>query len=752
MDTPEQKTLPVPGSVPGTTILQEEAETQDIIQALQLFRKHWKILLVTTIIGLTIAFLWVNFQKPVYRATASILIQEENQSPSPSGDQEISAVARILAASQPGNLDTQVRLLSSKPIFREACRRVAIRNPSEKPLESRVSYRVKENVSVVDIQVEHSNPQIAREVANKIGQVYIEYTDKRGLNTVRRALQFVRDQLQKTQKELRRVQEDLEYFKQRIKSPNLDADTAARLQIAFSTQQNIINLQAQLRNNEAQLTQLRQRYARLPRFIKIEKKEDNPQVIHLREELTRLRIERASMLKDYPEGSPYLQQMDAKIQETRSQLQQLLHSQPLVRVTSFQPNPERLETLKKIREIETQQEGIHSQIASLTTQLAQVRQQLAAIPFQQTRLTELLQRADSLSKAYMSLLEKQTELRMQEAAHVPSARLIEPAEAPRMPFKPRKRLSLVIGAFLGFILGLLGISLMASLDMALRTPDDVVRYLGFPTLALVPLILDPERRLISQMSARSLVGEGYRMLRNNLKFTGVERTLKSFLVTSAVPKEGKTLTASNLAIALAQNGLRTLLIDADLRNPSLHKLFNIPRDPGLTHLLVGDVPLQDILHSSGTTGLYIIASGAVPPNPAELLDSERMKAFLQRLYDQFDAIVLDTPPCSMITDAHILARQVDGVLIVTATGQTDRRLIARALDNLVRSGGRILGVVLNKVDLTREASYNYYYYHYYYYYGYGDSTEGEKEKIRRRSRKKIFPRLSIGQPPEEDNK
>lgn len=221
-----------------------------------------------------------------------------------------------------------------------------------------------------------------------------------------------------------------------------------------------------------------------------------------------------------------------------------------------------------------------------------------------------------------------------------------------------------------------------------------------------------DRKLVAHLLPKSPGAEAYRVLRTNLQFMAVDQKLRSFLVTSATPEEGKSLTSANVATAFAQAGQRVVLVDADLRRPFIGKMFNITdRWIGLTSVIAGGVDLREALQESGVPGLQLLPSGPIPPNPAELIGSNRMEALLHQLKDEFDLVVIDTPPVLAVTDACVLSPRVDGVLLVVRANKVGYPQVRRAKELLLGVKARILGVALDGVDRQNGGRYDYYYYY-----------------------------------------
>ncbi len=238
--------------------------------------------------------------------------------------------------------------------------------------------------------------------------------------------------------------------------------------------------------------------------------------------------------------------------------------------------------------------------------------------------------------------------------------------------------------------------------------------------------------LITHSKPKSPISEAYRVLRTNIQFSSIDKPLKVIAVTSTGPGEGKTTTVSNLAVTFAQSGSKTLVIDADLRKPTIHRAFGLLNTTGLTNVLVQHYDYTDCLHAYPEGALDLLLCGAIPPNPSELLSSIIMKNFIQKIRNDYDIIIIDTPPVGTVTDAAILSTIVDGTILVVSSGKIEYDSAARAKELLQKVNANIIGVVLN--NLVKNAQGNYYYYYYYYY---GENNEGAASKTRKKNRRKI---------------
>ena len=328
----------------------------------------------------------------------------------------------------------------------------------------------------------------------------------------------------------------------------------------------------------------------------------------------------------------------------------------------------------------------------------------------------LITRLDEYRKTYTSLLLKYEDARLAEASTSNNIVHLEPAMTPTEPVRPRVKVNTILAGVLGMALAISAIFLVESLDDTLHTPDDVSRYLGLPVFGVIPQHETVPGSPVTSVGPRTPPSDAYRALRANIHFASVDRPLKKLLITSAMPGEGKSTIAVNLSISISQNERRTILLDCDFRRPNIHKTIGVANRRGLSHLLASqELSLDDSLQSTAMPNLRVLSIGELPPNPTELLSSEKMQHILQLLSEQSDMLVVDTPPITAVTDAAVLASRMDGILLIIKPGVTRIHTARQTIEQLRRAKANLLGVVLNAVDTRRDGYYsNYYYQHYHY--------------------------------------
>ena len=341
--------------------------------------------------------------------------------------------------------------------------------------------------------------------------------------------------------------------------------------------------------------------------------------------------------------------------------------------------------------------------------------------------------------SYASVLQSYEALRVAEARSVSNVVQVEPAVEPTIPVRPRTMVNTLLAAVVGAMLAVGVVFLIEYLDDTIKTPDEVMRATQLPLVGLISRIEDEaDGEPYAARQARSPAAEAFRSLRTNLQFSGVDRPVRSLLVTSPGPQEGKSTVAANLAVVMAQGGHRVTLLDADMRRPRLHRLLGVPNRIGLSDLFTRNpLDLDGAVRPCRMENLSLLTSGGVPPNPAELLASERMIQILDQVAKQTDFVVIDSPPAGAVTDAIVLAARVDGVLLVVEPKHTRLPSVVQVVEQMRRAGANVVGLVFNNVPLGRSGYYNGYYSGYYYQYVYPYGEDGPKGGKPRRRRVKV---------------
>ena len=347
-----------------------------------------------------------------------------------------------------------------------------------------------------------------------------------------------------------------------------------------------------------------------------------------------------------------------------------------------------LDEIAERRELQSSVAELDAEIADFETQISDIGQEDDAT---------LERSRQALFDQESEFIQRLDELQVDAALSTGGAQLLTPAEVPDAPSSPNPRLAAVLAIIAGLIIGAIAAFVLEYLDDSILGPADLVKLGDAPAvLATVPDETPPDERPISLSAPDSYVVEAYRSLRTNVQFLGIERQMQVVQVTSAVPGEGKSTTAANLAVVLAQTGRSVVLVDADLRKPTVHRRFGVARTYGLTTNLAGEILDLTLQHTSDD--LDVLVAGPIPPNPSELLSSHQMGVLINDLRNRFDYVVVDAAPVLAVSDALALAQFVDGVLVVVQAGHTPVNRVRNSLEALEQVSAPVVGIVLNRVD------------------------------------------------------
>ena len=407
----------------------------------------------------------------------------------------------------------------------------------------------------------------------------------------------------------------------------------------------------------------------------------------------------------------------ADLQRQRAQLSEKFGDQhpEMIKVNSAIANAQiklDAEIRKVVQSVKSEFDSAAAQEQSLSAVLNQQKGEALSMNKKAIEYGVLARDVESSKSMYNSLMQRSKETGVSGELRTSNIRIVDPAEQPRRPVSPNSRLNLLYAVFGGALLAITLAFMFEYMDNRIKSPDEIKSHLGLPHLGLLPLMPAKTEGGYTRVdqAVPANFAEAFRVLRTNVLFSCAADGGQTILVTSTGPGEGKSLVASNLAISLAQAGRRVLLVDADLRKPKVHTVFGMDQEPGLSNVLVGNSKASGAVKKSSLQGLWLLPAGHIPPNPAELLGSQRFKDFLVSLGNHFDWVVLDSPPVMAVADASVMASLANGVLFVVGAEMTSRYAARRAVEQIETAQGHFFGAVLNRVDLEHNA---YYYSQYY---------------------------------------
>ncbi|HJU66864.1 MAG TPA: polysaccharide biosynthesis tyrosine autokinase [Gemmatimonadaceae bacterium] len=579
--------------------------------------------------------------------------------------------------------------------------------------------RSRPQTNIVEISYTGPDPVMVAQIANTVAAEYALYTtEQRRLLAIKRT-RSTAEAVENQRRELALKQDALTQFKKRGQLSSIEAEQDAlgrQIQSFTADRDALLIEQRTYATILGKLTQADTADQELRQLAGTGAIRDNSHMQKLFERWFDLQRQRAELVSQgRNENYSGVQAVDQLIRATKNELQVASNSYLV---------------------------GLRAQISSLENRINELRREMQKYPelgADEQRLTAEVQTAQQL---YASLLGELQRQRIAEASEGGYVTVIDNAMQPFSPVSPNRRRIFLTALIFGSILGLGAAVLLENLDDSVKSPDEVREQFGLSVVGTIPGIKDSDlpgengaevaRRLATHFDPRSPVAEAYRSLRTNLAFARAHEAMRILVLTSPGPADGKSTTVANLAITFAQQGQRTLLIDGDLRRAVLDKMFKVPRSPGLTDVLVGRQRLRDVVHATEIEHLSVVGSGPFPPNPSELLGSSAMREVLRDAQTEFDVVLIDSPPLLAVTDAAVLATMADGAILVIRVGATAKAAVRRAVAQLQTVHGRVVGAVLNDVDLRSGAFSGSYGYYYYYYYGEGarNGKGGPVERLR----------------------
>lgn len=653
---------------------------------------------------------------------------------------------------------------------------------------------------IIQIKVRANDPFSAMTIANALCQVLGDRNLRLRQQEVGGVRSLIESQRESYKTRLEESESALRQFKERNRVTSLDKEVEETLR-------RITQIDVAYKETKANREKTEERLQSINDKIASQRKDLGPSLADvstpllqkLKDNLMKLQADYIGLeLQGVPENNPKMVQM----REDMSRLRKNLTDEAL-KLTKAENIIDPLSQISSLFEekvkLELELETLRTQERSLASAVSQYEGTLHQLPSKEYELARLTRERDIANNIFIMLSQRREEARILEAEKVGNLRVIDKAEVPKSPIRPRKKLNLAIGLVLGLTMGIGLAFFLESLDTSLKTPEDVERKIGINIIGSIPRIRHkgkqaerseanapghhgPSRQLVTQTMPNSPASEAYRTLRTNLQFADLNENLRTFMITSSGPKEGKSTTVANLAVITAQMGLRTLVIDADLRKPMIHRLMGLRREPGLANVLsffftrdglfsddaeqsssLGriaglqkegsadrlpgksevleqasvrasktvqniaslDLAITEAVQPSGIKLLDVLTCGFLPHNPSELLGSETMKDLLSLVKERYEFVLVDTPPIIAVTDAAVLAPNIDGVVLVIESGRNDREIILKAKSLMNRVGVNLIGAILNNVrEKNLYGDYDYYYT----YYAAGSSPSESKSR------------------------
>lgn len=565
-----------------------------------------------------------------------------------------------------------------------------------------VSTRAVASTDLIEITATGGDPIEVRDIANTMAHVYQNFSSEGIKLSASQKTKFIEQSLAEQERALRAIQDSLKDFKEAHQTADIKADATSLFMTIDGFERQRLQTQTD-----------RKTYGALLSKVAVADSMDD--------ELRRLA------------ASGAIENNKAFASKFESWQSLLGKKQELLLERSRLPNNDDLRQLDKAiantkadlrASAQIYLEGLNDRLQTLGTTISSLRGQSERFPPLEAQQARLTASVETAQKMYLELRSQLQLSRISESADAGTVRIIDEAMTPTFAISPRRQRAFFIYLLIGLLVGIGLAVAVERLDDSVRSPLELSEKYALPVLGMIPAIRSGElsetpvsaglSRIVTHADPRSPVAESYRSLRTNLAFARTQRGLRSVALTSPGPADGKSTTVANLAITFAQQGQRTLLVDADLRRAVLDKSFGIPRSPGLTEVIIGATQFEAAVHETKVPNLFVMTSGQLPPNPSELLGSPAMRDVLAAMTSQFDMVLFDSPPLLAVTDAAVLSTMVDGTILIARMGATARKGLWRAVSQLRAVHATLLGSVLN--DVTSDVGAYYGGYSYYYYY------------------------------------
>ncbi len=701
---------------------EEQIEEIDLKRYWLVLKRRWKPASAVFIAGIFVSVAAVISQEPLYEATSKILLQNDNTAGLTGVNSELGSLETLKGTSDP--LATQAEIVLSRPVLLETIQALSLKDAEGKAIEpSALVENLKvepiANTDMIRVAYRSKQPALSAAVVNQVIRSYIDVNASSSRSEVVAARQFLEQELPQARKEAEAVSAALRDF--RTENGIVVLSTEAEATVGA-----IANLESQISATQIDLVKAQSRAKELSQqlgmsasaALDLASVNQSPAVQAAQAQLETVRADLAVALTKYTPQHPTVRALERQ----EASMTQLLEGRvaavigaPGSGLTSMSGIDEKL--AEELVQAEVDRASTYNQLAALVSTRDAYQQSSAAYPGLEKTQTDLLQRQAAAQSALETLQTRFQDIQLAEKRDTGTAQVIEQATAPEKPIVEGQMKYLLAGCVVGAFLGVATAFFLDLIDRSIKTVKDGEKIFNYVVLGVIPRFTlhkddtpdwmlpayaseedgSASRRIIMLQNAYPILAGAYQMLQANLRFISSDKKLTSLVITSSVAGEGKSEVSANLATSIAQTNRRVLLVDADMRSPNQHHLWNVVNAVGLSHVLVGEGSLEKALQPIGEN-LTLLSAGVTPPNPMALLDSERMAQLIERFRERFDYIIFDTPALTGCADAAVLGNLADGVLMVMRPRQVtfDRAIAAKTL--LARSGVNVLGLVANGVD------------------------------------------------------
>lgn len=743
---------------------EQEVSLMDYLRIILNYR--WLIIGIFLFVMAVTVVYTLNSPK-IYEASAKILL--EDKSPS----QDFMLFSQGLSKT---SINNTIEILKSRPVVNLAFQMVQrypdfdyfplVKEQDREffdPISSisrNIKIETKRETDIITVSYESTSPTEAMVIVNSLSEALMQQNTQNARAEFTNIREFLETQLDAITRRLQNSEEDLRNYKIETGIFQLNQETIKMIEKAAEANANLQSAQAEFEIAQRALDFLQNELAVQDSLLSdVNLSVSTPFIEQLKQEVVRTKSRITTLINnnEYPPDHPEIIRLNRALDNAKNRLDEEIKKTLSIRTGSVDLLGYRNEIIQRIASAQVNENLGYAKVISFQSIVDAYDKRMSTLPDTELELARLQRNYSIDEKIYSILAERYEDAKVAEQAKMGNVRIIERAVMPRIPIKPKKKMNLLIGFVIGIGLGVGAAMMVNSTDTKIRTLDDVERFVKYPVVGTIPYmsINDTEEgklinmetgeelvalnqddsegkmisaRLVSHYAPKSPVAESYRTLRTNIMAKKQPGSL-AMIVSSSGPSEGKSTTLANLAITLAQMKSRVITVDFDLRRPMVHNIYELERNNGSSDYLSDEsVKIESVIKASGIPNLDVITSGAIPPNPSELIASERTDQMIRELKERYDYVLFDMPPIIAVTDTMIMAKKVDMLVLVIRVNNTEKSVIQRTKSMLENINIDVTGIVVN--GIVHEKYYRgYSYYYYYYYYYYGESKKQQKKSL-----------------------
>lgn len=678
-------------------------------------KRHW--LPVTIALGLVslATGLSLILKKPIYQADGLLRFKGSDTTISLTGvGEQLGSFEPLVAENNP--LTTEIKVIGSIPLVQKTIEELQLKDADGQPLKpseflDNLLLVNERGTDILQVAYKDANPKVAQRAVDTLMSLYLNNHLEENRAEAVAALRFIEQQLPKAEVDVHRAEADLRRFKEENQVAALEEEEKAVVTALEDFRREAARTKAELADATGQSAAFYNQLGLAPKeaiaLASLSQSAGVQEVlVKLQEVETQLTAERVRFQDKHPVIVD-LDERKANLEALLNQrIGQALDSQQIQLNRNLQIGESKADLIEDYIKAEVRRVGLANHVATLASAQTDYQRRIATLPRLGQEQRELERKLEAAQSTYSLLLKRFHETRVAENQNVGNVRIIQPAYIREDPVEPRKISHIATGGIAAILLALATLLFLESKDKSIRTVKEARDLFRLPLLGLIPF--HKSSRIVVQEAPNSSTSEAYRMLQSNLKFLSSDHPLKTIVVTSCVANEGKSTVSANLAMARAQSGQRVLLVDADMRRPQQHRIWDTVNDVGLSNLLAEQREPRTLIKNI-MPNLDILPAGVTPPNPANLIDSQRMTNLIEQFATDYDLVIIDTPALNAAAEVLTLGKMADGIILVTRPGTVDVASAAFAKERLEHSDQKVLGQVINGFSPEHE-TYSYYYF------------------------------------------